>query len=169
MFLVVGLGNPGEQYVDTRHNVGFMVLDTCRKSDFLHATFLKPQTFMNNSGKDVKELYVKYNIQDTKYIVVIHDDIDLQIGKIKISKNSSSAGHKGVESIIKEIGTKDFIRIRIGIQPERGKPDDVENFVLKEFTKKELPLLQQAIKNSLTALDVILQGNIERAMSEYNT
>ena len=164
MFLVVGLGNPGEQYEGTRHNAGFMVLDTCRKSDFLHTRFLKPDTFMNNSGRAVKEKY-----QNDTQLIVIHDDIDLPLGKIKISKNAGSAGHKGVESIMKEIGTQDFTRIRVGIQPEKGKPNNVEDFVLKQFTKKELPLLQEAIKNSLTALDAILQGNVEKAMNEYNT
>ena len=162
MFLVVGLGNPGEQYERTRHNVGFMILDAL-ESKPEYAVLLKPQTLMNNSGKAVKEKY--HN--DTQ-LIVIHDDIDLPLGKIKISKNAGSAGHKGVESIIKEISTKDFIRIRIGIQPEKGKPNNIEDFVLKEFTKKELPLLQEAIKNSLTALDNILQGNVEKAMSELN-
>ena len=163
MFLVVGLGNPGEKYEKTRHNAGFMILDAL-ESKPKDVVFLKPQTFMNNSGKATKEQY-----RDGNQLIVIHDDIDLPIGRVKISKNSGSAGHKGVESIIKAVGTQDFTRIRIGIQPEKGKPDDVENFVLKEFTKKELPLVKEAIKNSLTALDAILQGNIEKAMNEYNT
>lgn len=153
MFLVVGLGNPGEKFKETRHNVGFMVLDALENKPE-SAVFLKPQTFMNASGRAVKEKYRS----DTQ-LIVIHDDIDLKIGRVKVSKNSSSAGHKGVESIIKEIGTQDFTRIRIGIQPEKGKPDAVEDFVLKEFTKQELPLLQEAIKDSLTALNNILQDN----------
>jgi len=165
MFLVVGLGNPGEKFKETRHNVGFMVLDALEKCGGLDTPhiLLKPQTFMNASGKAVKEKYRS----DTQ-LIVIHDDIDLKIGRVKVSKNSSSAGHKGVESIIKEIGTQDFTRIRIGIQPEKGKPDAVEDFVLKEFTKQELPLLQEAIKNSLTALDDILQENVEGAINHLN-
>ena len=155
MFLVVGLGNPGEQYEKTRHNVGFMVLDAL-ESKPEHAVLLKPQTFMNNSGKAVKEKY-----QNDTQLIVIHDDIDLPLGKIKISKNAGSAGHKGVESIMKEIGTQNFIRIRVGIQPEKGKPNNVEDFVLKQFTKKELPLLQEAIKNSVAALETILSDGVD--------
>ena len=157
MYLIIGLGNPGEKYANTRHNAGFMALDAFaqtyefpefkldKKSNSLlsKGTFeeenlllTKPQTMMNNSGETVKSLYTKYKIQDTRYAVVIHDDIDLPIGKIKISVGSGSAGHKGVESIIQHLKTNDFIRIRIGIQPERGKPQEVEKFVLKTFTKK---------------------------------
>lgn len=165
MFLIVGLGNPGEKFKETRHNVGFMVLDALEKCGGLDTPhiLLKPQTFMNASGKAVKEKYRS----DTQ-LIVIHDDIDLKTGRVKVSKNSRSAGHKGVESIIKEIGTQDFTRIRIGIQPEKGKPGAVEDFVLKEFTKKELPLLQAALKKSDAALELILSNKLERAMDEYN-
>lgn len=132
MLFIVGLGNPGEKYKNTRHNIGFRVIDEFReKNNFSEfrisqkfnaeiskgeiagqsVILAKPQTFMNNSGKAVKSLL--------RNLFVIHDDIDLPLGKIKIVKNRGSAGHKGVESIIKELGTKNFIRFRIGISPEK--------------------------------------------------
>ncbi len=189
MLLVVGLGNPGEKYEKTRHNIGFMLLDDFvsehklsefrsekKSNSFTSKGFIgdtkvllvKPQTFMNNSGLAVKSLYTKYSILDTQYLLVVHDDIDLPLGKIRISMGSGSAGHKGVDSIIQHLGTKNFARIRIGIQPLQGKPDDVENFVLKKFSKEELEVLSEAIKNSSFALETILTDGIEKAMNEFN-
>ena len=173
MFLIVGLGNPGEKYENTRHNVGFLALDTLAKDHEFpkfalskkHSSLIsegvlgqkktilaKPQTFMNNSGAAAKSLYAKYKIQDTRYMIVIHDDIDIPLGKVKISANRGSAGHKGVESIIQALGTKNFTRVRIGIQPTKGKPKDIETFVLKSFQKAELPLLRSAIEEATTSL-----------------
>src|SRR3989344_1814964 len=169
MYLIIGLGNPGEQYEKTRHNVGFLVVDVlakqwqcdewsfdkkssslladCVKPGFTQpgvtqpVLLAKPQTFMNNSGKAVKSLIAKLGLAKAGLakakpsLVVIHDDIDLPLGTVKVSSNRGSAGHKGVESIIQALGTKNFTRIRIGIQPATGKPKDVETFVLKKFTK----------------------------------
>ncbi|TSC56695.1 MAG: peptidyl-tRNA hydrolase, PTH1 family [Parcubacteria group bacterium Greene0714_21] len=163
MFLIVGLGNPGKKYERTRHNVGFMVLDALKEVELPNAILAKLQTFMNNSGKAVKSLVAKYQIPNTKYLVVVHDDIDILLGKIKVSFGRGSAGHKGVESIIKELGTKNFTRIRIGIQPTSsaggpatGKPKNVETFVLKSFTPKETTLLQPAIAQAFEALTKVL-------------
>lgn len=174
MILIVGLGNPGEEYEKTRHNVGFMTLDAfvkehnfpefsmSKKHSFLvsegklseaKVVLAKPQTFMNNSGKAVKSLAPKFDLGKTKPgLVVVHDDIDIALGKVKISKGSGSAGHKGVESIIQSLGTKNFTRIRVGIQPEKGKPQRVEDFVLQPFKKAELPLLQSALQNAIQTL-----------------
>lgn len=157
MLLIVGLGNPGKKYEKTRHNAGCMVLDELKKKEFPGVRLLKPDTFMNNSGKVVKSLLTKYQILNTKYLVVVHDDIDIPLGKIKVSKGSGSAGHKGVESIIQSLGTKDFTRIRVGILPPAGKPEDVETFVLKNFKKEELPLLHKAIEDSCIALENLLK------------
>lgn len=176
MMLIAGLGNPGKEYEKTRHNAGFMALDEYTKEynfppfklskkhssliserylgsakEFLGRTkvvLAKPQTFMNNSGKAVKSLLGKTKSD----LVVIHDDIDISLGKIKVSRGSGSAGHKGVDSIIQSLGTKDFTRIRIGIQPEKGKPENVEGFVLQSFQKLELPLLQSALQNAVQTL-----------------
>ncbi len=152
MFLIVGLGNSGEEYKNTRHNAGFMALEALEKKDaFPGVYFLKPKTFMNESGTAVKSAIKNYKLK-TKNLVVVHDDIDIPLGEIKVSQNRGSAGHKGVESIIKALGTKDFTRIRIGIQPEKGKPRDVENFVLQQFKKSELPLLQSALQEAGASL-----------------
>ena len=168
MYLIVGLGNPGTKYEKTRHNVGFLVLDDLqRKYGFpefspskkhtsltsegiiseTKTLLAKPQTFMNNSGKAVKSLMAaKPNL------IVVHDDIDIPLGKVKVSENRGSAGHKGVDSIIRSLGTKNFTRIRVGIQPKKGKPSNVETFVLKKFTSTELPLLQSATRQAIESL-----------------
>jgi PTH1 family peptidyl-tRNA hydrolase len=149
MIVIVGLGNPGKKYLNTRHNIGFEAIDQLAKENKFpefklskkfnalvskekEVILAKPQAFMNNSGQSVKLLYSFYK---PKELIVIHDDIDLSLGKIRVSKNRGSAGHKGVESIIKELGTKDFTRIRIGIQPEKDVSQNVEKFVLQKFKK----------------------------------
>jgi PTH1 family peptidyl-tRNA hydrolase len=155
--LIVGLGNPGKKYIKTRHNIGFRVVDELEKS--LDATrdenliFLKPDTFMNDSGKVVKE-YLTYEKIPASNLIVIHDDIDLPFGEIRVSKNSSSAGHKGVQSIIDELKTQDFTRIRIGIKPQHEF--DTIDFVLKNFTKDEEKALKDIIKKALDEVSALL-------------
>tara|TARA_Y100000310_G_C20686679_1_gene819453 strand:+ start:58 stop:597 length:540 start_codon:yes stop_codon:yes gene_type:complete len=179
MYLVVGLGNPGKEYEKTRHNVGFLVVDEFAKehgfSEFTpskkHSSLLsegvlnetkallvKPQTFMNNSGKAVASL-TKLSCPQlnlVKELVVIHDDIDIPLGQIKISENRGSAGHKGIDSIIQVLGSKNFTRIRVGIQPEKGKPKDVEAFVLKKFGKTETPVVRSAIHQTIESLSSLI-------------
>lgn len=184
MYLIVGLGNPGKQYEQTRHNAGFMALDKLATQhsfpDFTlskkHSALVsegtinqaevvlaKPQTFMNNSGKAVAALvrlsfrlsFRKLSL--TKELIVVHDDIDIPLGEVKISKGRGSAGHKGVESIIQALGTKNFTRVRIGIQPQRGKPKNVESFVLKKFAPNEKLLIKKAIQESSHRILEILE------------
>ena len=116
--LIIGLGNPGKKYEKTRHNIGSKAIDELRFLNLKNVVLTKPQTFMNESGKTVKNLLKNYKTKPDN-LIVMHDDIDLPIGKIRIVKNRGAAGHKGVESIIKALGTKNFIRFRIGIQPKR--------------------------------------------------
>ncbi len=170
MKLLIGLGNPGKKYEDTRHNIGFQIINKLKQEyKFPEFTFskkhnadisegilnnerlllAKPQTFMNNSGKAVKSL-IK-NAKDER-LIVIHDDIDLPVGSFKISENRGSAGHKGVDSIIKFLGTKNFARIRIGIQPKTGKPKRAEDFVLKKPAKEEKESLEKVIEKVLSEL-----------------
>jgi len=152
MILIVGLGNPGKKYKKTRHNVGFMVIDALKKKiSGKNIVLLKPQTFMNNSGKTVKRIIRNLKLE-IRNLVVIHDDIDLPLGTIRVSKNVGSAGHKGVQSIIDELGTKNFTRIRIGIQPKTGKPKEVEKFVLEKFTKEEKKIVKETIKKATLSL-----------------
>ena len=152
MYLIVGLGNPGEKYAKTRHNLGFMVVDEVarkilplgktrwvedKKANALilkaspEVFLVKPQTFMNASGMAVARLTRRYTL-DAKSLWVIHDDVDLPLSKLKIRLGGAAAGHHGVESIIKELGTKNFVRFRIGIQPKTGKPKNIEKFVLQK-------------------------------------
>lgn len=202
MKLIVGLGNPGKKYKDTRHNLGFLVLDKLSKKNhfpefksskkfkslILRHSFsrkriilAKPQTFMNESGKAVKILAAGYKIsptgsgkpQQATNIFVVHDDIDLGLGKIKIVKNRGAAGHKGVQSIIKEIKTKNFVRFRIGIKPnyKTMKPFShlaIESFVLKKFTKAEKKVINNSIKNCVKAIEITLKEGLEKAMNEFN-
>ena len=172
MTIIVGLGNPGKKYKDTRHNVGFQVIEElAEKNNFpefrLSKKFnalisesilnnekiilAKPQTFMNNSGVAVKKIIENCKLK-IENLIVIHDDIDLLLGKIKIAKNRGAAGHKGVESIIKELSSKDFTRFRIGIQSKQGKPQNVEKFVLQRFTKEEEKVIKETIKETIKKL-----------------
>ena len=189
MIIIIGLGNPKEKFKKTRHNIGFRIIDSFRKkNDFpdfkLSKKFnsliseksfnnkkivlIEPQTFMNQSGKAVKSLNNFYKIKNSD-LIVIHDDIDLFLGKIRISKNRGSAGHKGVESIIKELGRKNFIRFRFGIQPQKGKNKPSESLVLEKFTKKENEILEKLIKKTVEAMEFFLNNNLEKTMNKYNS
>jgi PTH1 family peptidyl-tRNA hydrolase len=164
MKVICGLGNPEKEFKFTRHNLGFLVLDNFQKKnsfpDFKFSEkflaeisrkkiketeilLLKPQTFMNNSGKAIKKIFSNYKIEPQN-LCVIHDDLDLPFGKIKISFKRNPGGHKGVQSIIDEILTKDFWRIRIGI----GKPKNkkIKEFVLEKFKKKEREKLKEILE-----------------------
>lgn len=173
--LLVGLGNPGEKYRFTRHNMGFMVLDAFAKrhafpdfklgkkppalvsEDFIEhqkIVLAKPQTLMNSSGLVVKSLTKNYRLKTTD-LIVIHDDIDLPLGKIKVSFGRGSAGHKGVDSIIRHLKTKNFTRIRIGIQPKAGKPKALDAFVLKKFLREEREPLHSAIQQACLAIETL--------------
>lgn len=164
MIIIAGLGNPGEKYSNTRHNAGFMAIDKLKENygfpDFVFsknfnsfvskglireekALIVKPRTFMNNSGKAIKKI-LNYYKAPLSSLRVFHDDIDLPVGKIKISKGRGAAGHKGVMSIINETGSKEFKRIRIGISPEE-KPEKTELFVLKKFKEEEKEKIDNVI------------------------
>jgi peptidyl-tRNA hydrolase, PTH1 family len=159
MILITGLGNPGKRYFKTRHNVGFEFLEYYKeKNRFPDFSFIDkfssfvseqdkkylalPQTFMNDSGKAVSSIKNFYKL-NPENIIIIHDDIDIKLGNVRLSKDSSSAGHKGIKSIINDLGTKDFYRVRIGIRPEK-KPSNTEKFVLKKFSKKEYQLIEES-------------------------
>lgn len=149
MKLVVALGNPGKKYEHTRHNVGSWTLSLWVKEkgvDFPHTKFLFPKTFMNLSGGEVKKAMAFSKISPDN-VLIIHDDMDLSLGKIKISFGSRSGGHNGVQSIIDHIGTKDFYRLRIGVNPfeEEGqlsRRTDPAKFILQKFTSEEISTLK---------------------------
>jgi len=167
MILIVGLGNPGKKYQKTRHNIGFRVIDKLKPLNLKGVILAKPQTFMNLSGKAVKKLMSNVKCQMSN-LWVIHDDIDLPLGKIRISKGRSSAGHKGVESIIRELKTKNFVRFRVGIQPKTGKPRNPEKFVLQKFNKEEEKIIKEVIEKAVEAIEFSLKEGLEKAQNKYN-
>ena len=194
MFTVVGLGNPGEEYEKTRHNTGFMVVDFLagkqarwEKSEKAHCLyfwttinkkkveFIKPQTFMNKSGLSIAYAQKKYKIK-LENIIIIYDDIDLPFGTFKISFNRGSGGHKGLESIVKALKSKEFVRIRVGITPatpggklKKSKGEKkVLDFILSDFKKKELETLKKLSKKIDEALIMIMEEGRGKAMSIYN-
>lgn len=181
MQIIIGLGNPGEKFEHTPHNAGFMAVDFFAKThDFpefelskKHESLIsekngvllaKPQTFMNNSGKAAKKLVGK----NKAHAIILHDDIDLPLGKLKIVKERGSAGHKGVESIIKAIGNKGLIRFRIGIQPKKGKPKASESYVVKKFKPEEKQTMEKALKHISEAIDTFAKEGLEKAMQTFN-
>lgn len=190
MILVIGLGNPGKKLEKTRHNVGFRVADGFQeKNNFsafkLSKKFLaeisegvlddekvilaKPQTFMNNSGRAVKLLTGSYKLK-AKSLFIVHDDIDLPLGKIRISVSRGTAGHKGIESIIRELKTKNFVRFRVGIKPEKveNRKQKIEKFVLEKFSKDEEKNLEGVIEETVEAIETAIKEGTEKAMSRYN-
>ncbi|MCX6718142.1 MAG: aminoacyl-tRNA hydrolase [Candidatus Staskawiczbacteria bacterium] len=187
MIIIIGLGNPGKQYKNTRHNVGFMAVDSfAEKNNFpefkLNKKFnslvsegiieeekillAKPQTFMNNSGSAVKSLIRNSKFEIRNSIVVVHDDIDLPVGKIKIVQERGSAGHKGVESIIKSIGNNGLVRFRIGIAG--NKKTDAMKVVLKNFSAEEKKTLDETIEKITEALDMFIKEGLEKTMNKFN-
>jgi peptidyl-tRNA hydrolase, PTH1 family len=158
MKLFVGLGNPGDKYAKNRHNVGFIILDEysseagfkwvedkkfkCVKAEFNGNYYIKPQTFMNNSGESVSIFANFYKISPEN-ITVIHDDVDLELCRIKSQKGASSAGHRGVESIIEKLGTDEFNRVRIGIGRDVNKKIATEDWVLMDFSEEELARIKE--------------------------
>ena len=210
MRLIVGLGNPGGEYKDTRHNIGFMVVEklaielrkgtiTWEEKDKFKSSvakageilLVKPVTFMNNSGISVASIVQFYKCK-SEDVIVIHDDIDLPLGKIRIRMGGGSAGHNGVDSIIKELKTDQFLRIRLGIgrgkqfghiskdSEEEGNKEkrmfldkrlfhrSVVDFVLSRFTQSEAGTLKHMIKNGAEAVKVVLDHGVDKAMTRFN-
>lgn len=152
--LIIGLGNPGKEYENTRHNAGFLFIEELERLK-IKITLAKSQSFMNESGKAVADLIKFYKIKPENTLIV-HDDIDILWGKFKFSFGRSSAGHKGVESVIKSLKTKNFWRLRIGIQPTLKKHIKAEKIILKKFTPAETKILNQTIKKAISGLETAL-------------
>ena len=185
-FMIAGLGNPGKKYFQTRHNVGFMVVDEIARrntlefgksrSDAEYVNFnfrgnklflVKPQSYMNKSGFPIQKLasYFKINISN---VIVAHDDIDLPFGKLRISKDRGHGGHNGIRSIIDAFGTKNFIRIRVGIaNPERQ--NSVTGHVLGDFSKEESKSLNILIEKAADAIISVVSNGALATMNSYNS
>jgi peptidyl-tRNA hydrolase, PTH1 family len=191
MKLIVGLGNPGFLYARNRHNIGFMCvshLAKVHKIDFdrkqghartgignigrYKVVVARPQTYMNASGESVSALLQRLNISPAD-LIVIHDDLDLPTGKIRLRLGGSSGGHKGIDSIIAHIGTQDFYRVRVGIgRPEADnlpvKEESVIDYVLTDFTSEEKKIIDETIPKVSEAIALLLSKGIAAAMNKYN-
>ena len=186
MKLIVGLGNPGIEYQLTPHNLGFRAIDRmanecgvevrnrhCRaltaRSQIEGETVLlaKPETFMNLSGISVRELVVKHEIRPESDLIVIYDELDFPLGKIRIRQRGSSAGHNGMKSIIEALGTQEFLRIRLGIAPERKIADGV-TFVLTPFPRAQWKKVEEVLESAAEAVKMILKEGPAAAMNRFN-
>jgi PTH1 family peptidyl-tRNA hydrolase len=190
MKLIIGLGNPGRFYADNRHNIGFMCLSRFAKTHKItfnakqgnarvgigevpgeKVVLAKPQTFVNLSGESVTRLLRRYGVTPDN-LIVVHDDLDLPLGKIRIRKGSGSGGHRGISSIITELGNQEFTRIRIGI----GRPQDeteardeaVKDYVLGDFTAEEAPMVNDVISRVDEALLCLIAEELHTCMNRFN-
>jgi peptidyl-tRNA hydrolase, PTH1 family len=184
--LIVGLGNPGEEYERTPHNMGFLVVDRIasergveirnRQCRALTARIqvgdepvllAKPETYMNLSGLSVRELVAEYEVKPEADLIVIQDELDFPLGTLRIHTRRSSAGHNGIESIIGALGTQDFLRIRMGVAPER-KIEDGQSYLLSPFRKADVALVNEMIDTAVEAVKVILTEGAAAAMNRFN-
>jgi PTH1 family peptidyl-tRNA hydrolase len=185
--LIVGLGNPGKEYESTRHNLGFMLIDKLAHDagiavgrrecsslvglgeiEGVRTKLAKPQTFMNLSGQAVSCLLAKIETESPeKQLVVISDDLALPLGKIRIRERGTAGGHNGLKSIIAALGTNEFVRLRIGIQPDHPISDS-KRFVLDTFAKSERAVVAEVLDQSANAIGTIIRDGALKAMSEFN-
>jgi PTH1 family peptidyl-tRNA hydrolase len=193
-FLIVGLGNPGSEYENTPHNLGFMVIDRLAESNAIRVSrkekmslvglgaivvnnveksvaLAKPQTFMNLSGPAVKGLLEKYELQPDR-LIVVYDELDLPWGSLKIKPKGSAAGHKGIGSVIGALGTNVIVRVRLGIRPigADGQPVPLsgEEFVLRPFKRSQKQEVEEAVARGAAAVESILAEGVEKSMTVFN-
>ena len=186
MWLIVGLGNPGAQYEWTRHNCGFTVIDELARRAVrevrtrecqaltararigeVEALLAKPQTFMNLSGAAVKALVDKHGIESAASVLIVSDEIALPFGRLRVRREGSAGGHNGLKSIIAELGTQNFPRLRLGIGPDHPIAD-TSTFVLAEFPRRDREALAEMVTRAADAVEVILTTGIAEAMAKYN-
>lgn len=186
MYIIVGLGNPGKEYENTRHNIGFATVDQLAEAggiqilekkhkaligkgmiDGQKVILAKPQTYMNLSGESIRELVDYYKVDETAELIVISDDISLPPGQLRIRKKGSAGGHNGLKNIILHLGHDSFIRLKMGVG-EKPAGYDLKDFVLGHFTGDEKKLMQEAAKRGADAIRSIMQNGPDAAMNEYN-
>jgi PTH1 family peptidyl-tRNA hydrolase len=183
MWVIAGLGNPGRKYLRTRHNIGFMVIEEIAKRHKIdlknkkeyrigrgsikghNILLVEPLLYMNMSGLVIKNILMKFDIKPEN-LIVIHDDLDMTTGKLRIRKTGSSGGHKGIESIIQNIGSKDFLRLKIGIGREDIPP---EEYVLSKFKHEEMAIVKDALKKAEEAVESIISEGVDKAMNRFNS
>jgi peptidyl-tRNA hydrolase, PTH1 family len=186
MYLIIGLGNPGNRYQHTRHNIGFMVLEKIaarwevdlKQTSFdalwnrgkigsINVLLGMPQTYMNLSGNAARKLLAYFKV-DINNLIVIHDDLDLPFGTIRLKTGGGDAGHKGLKSIMTCLGSADFMRIRMGIGKPSGR-QPVEDYVLQRFGQEEAAALEQIIQSASEAVAEIVTSGMQQAMAKYHT
>lgn len=187
MYLIAGLGNPGREYEMTRHNIGFHFIDYLADKYAVKVTklkfkglygeariggekvlLLKPQTYMNLSGESVRD-YASFFKIPPENIIIVHDDVSLDRGNIRIRPKGSDGGHNGIKSIIYQLNTEGFVRVKMGVGAAENKNIILADHVLGRFTKEEIPVMEDAIIRAGKACEMIVSGNIDRAMNMYNS
>ncbi len=187
MFIIVGLGNPGKEYENTRHNAGFNSLDvlagkyniSIREAEHKalvgkgyiegqKVILVKPQTYMNNSGEAVREITDYYKVDPESELIVLYDDISLPVGTLRIRDKGSAGGHNGIKSLIQHLGTQVFLRIKVGVGDKIPEMDLV-NHVLGHFNKDDAEVMKESFMKAAQATVMMLGGDIEKAMNIYNT
>lgn len=186
MYIIAGLGNPSREYKNTRHNIGFDVIDLLADKNNIDVStikhkalvgkgiingekciLVKPQTYMNLSGESLIDVCSYYKIDIESELIVIYDDIALDVGAIRVRKSGSAGGHNGMKSIIQHLSTENFMRIRMGVG-EKPKGYDLADYVLGHFTTKERELMDAGAIDAINAIDVIISDGINKAMNLYN-
>jgi len=187
MYIIVGLGNPGSKYENTRHNAGFQVIDALADkycisvSEEKHKAVFgkgviegqkvilaKPQTFMNLSGESVRELMDYYKIDEEEELIVVYDDISLEPGQLRIRKKGSAGGHNGIKNIIQHLGHDVFKRVKVGVG-EKPKEYDLADYVLGHFSSEEQVTMKEAFEKGGAAVVSIMNDGVDKAMNLYNT
>lgn len=187
MYIIVGLGNPTKEYMHTRHNVGFDTIDAIAEKYRISVTekkhkaligkgyiegqkviLAKPQTYMNLSGESVRELIDYYKADETQELIVIYDDISLPPGQLRIRKKGSAGGHNGIKNIIAMTGTQNFMRIKVGVG-EKPKGWDLADYVLGRFDNADRAKVEEAIGHAMDATVLMMQGDVDKAMNDYNS
>ena len=186
MYMIAGLGNPKREYDNTRHNIGFALIDALADQynisvmDMKHKALtgkgmingqkvilVKPLTFMNLSGESIRPIVDYYKIDVSTELIVISDDISLPPGQIRVRKKGSAGGHNGLKNIIQHLGSEEFQRIRIGVG-EKPAGYDLADYVLGHFSKEEQPLIREGVEKAMKAAAMMLEGDVDRAMNEFN-
>lgn len=186
MYIIVGLGNPGRDYVNTRHNIGFDVIDELagvagisvieRKHkavigkgilDGQKVILVKPQTYMNLSGESVRDIIDYYKVDEEQELIVVSDDTSLDVGNIRVRKKGSAGGHNGLKNIIAHLGHDTFMRVKMGVG-EKPKGYDLADYVLGHFSTEERKVMDEAAKTATEAIRMIMAGDVDRAMNQFN-
>lgn len=186
MYMIVGLGNPTKDYKGTRHNVGFDAIDALGEkykinvdskkhkgiygSGYIEGNkvvLIKPQTYMNLSGESVREFIDYYKVDPETELIVIYDDIDLEVGQLRIRKKGSAGGHNGIKNIIAHLGTQNFNRIKVGVG-EKPRGMDLADYVLGHFSKADRVMVDEALNHTVAAVELMVTKDVDVAMNIYN-